>query len=166
MTICDVIFPWFSTRWTWLPFMIAMTAVRTQPSVLAREGFCPLAPHPVRKILFSFLLFHGKRFHILSSGKRIEEEANKGKTYFNVSIRAQQWYMQMSSLIHRYAYAGHDGIDRSTQECLAATPPVLLLMGLLIDGPVWTSLVRSGCWDEIHLHPFTYQSTKLETRIM
>ncbi len=74
--------------------------------------------------------------------------------------------MQVSSLIHGDAYAGHDGIDRTFKVCFAAVSPELLLMRPLIDGPAWTSLVRSGFWDEIHLPSFTYQSTKLESGIM
>ncbi len=70
--------------------------------------------------------------------------------------------MQVSGLIHRDAYAGHDGIDRTIKVCFAAIAPVLLL----IDGLVLSSLLRSGFWDEIHLPSFTYQSTKLETGIM
>ena len=61
---------------------------------------------------------------------------------------------------------GMMGIDRAITVCFAAITPVLLLMRLLIDGLAWTSLVRSGFWDEIHLPPFTYQSTKLVTGIM
>lgn len=74
--------------------------------------------------------------------------------------------MQVSGLAHRDAYAGHDGIDRTIKVCFAAIALVLLLMRLLIDGTMCTSLVRSGFWDEIHLPSFTYQSTDLETGIM
>lgn len=74
--------------------------------------------------------------------------------------------MQVSGLIHRDTYAGHDGTDRTIKVCFAAITPVLILMRLLIDGLAWTSRARSGFWDEIHLPSFTYQSTELETGIM
>lgn len=54
---------------------------------------------------------------------------------------------------------GIDGIDRTIKVCFPDITPVRLLMRWLIDGPVWTSLSRSGFWDEIHLPSFTYQST-------
>lgn len=74
--------------------------------------------------------------------------------------------MQVSALIHWDTYAGHDGTDRTIKVCFAAIAAVLILMRLLIDGPAWTSRLRSGFWDEIHLPSFTYQSTELETRIV
>lgn len=72
--------------------------------------------------------------------------------------------MQVSGLIHGDACVGHDGIDRTIS--FAAIAPALPLMKLLIDGPVSSSLLRSGFSDEFHLPSFTYQSTKLETGIM
>lgn len=74
--------------------------------------------------------------------------------------------MQVLGLIHRDAYAEHDGIDRAIKLCFAATAAGLILMRLLIDGPAWTRLARSGSWDEIHLTSFPYQSTEMETWIM
>lgn len=44
--------------------------------------------------------------------------------------------MQVSGLIHRDAYAEHDGTDRTIKVCFAARVPSLLLMTLLIHGEV------------------------------
>lgn len=60
--------------------------------------------------------------------------------------------MQVSGLIHRDAYVGYDGTDRTIKVCFAAIAPVLLLLRLLIDGPVYLGHVSGMRFIYLHFH--------------